>query len=135
MFKPLGRKLSSKFLNSCNVFTFAYINHWYMVIPTIFWLSIDPKKKKKMFYLSYSWRYKNVKIVKCFASFELFGCAATIRLLYIEHFFFLQSIADEKIIGFTIYQWSIKAKIKSYSCFKTLNLIFSQGAQPNIYLK
>ena len=40
-----------------------------------------------MFYLYYSWRYKTVKIVKSFAKVELFGCAVSLRLLKIEHFF------------------------------------------------
>ena len=42
-----------------------------------------------------------MKIVKCFANIELMGCAVSLRLLRIGHFFFLQLIANQKIKGVT----------------------------------
>ena len=66
-----------------------------MVNRIIFLLAIICNEKK-MFYLYYSWSYRNVKIVKCFAKVMLFGCAVSLRLLKLEHFFFLQLIANKK---------------------------------------
>ena len=60
-----------------------------------------------MFYLYYSWSYKNVKIVrkqdlrKAFDDFYVFVTPKSIKDRTI--FLFLQLIANKKIIGVTIY--------------------------------
>ena len=66
-----------------------------MVNPTIFLLSIDCKKKKISICYLILLEIQNVKIIKRVAKVELFGCAVSVRLLKIEHFFFLQLIANK----------------------------------------